>query len=197
MAIRRLAAGVALIACCVAGSAWAGGGVLAGTLTSAPTLLGGTMSFPAQPVNTASSPQTETLTAHIVAVPPGPIPPGTVVQIAGTSIDNADFAVTGGTCTPIFFLVDGAGCTLQLTFTPSVAGPRTAHLSVQCALTSVVGVVALVCDNVMRPLIQLNGFGNAIVAAVATAVPTLGAGPLTTLALLLFGASIALMRRRR
>ncbi|MEP7063575.1 MAG: hypothetical protein ABI881_14365 [Betaproteobacteria bacterium] len=180
----------------MAGSAWAGGGVLAGALTSAPTLLGGTMSFPAQPVNAASAPQTETLTAHIVAVP-GPIPPGTALQIAGTSIDNADFAVTGGTCTPIFFLADGAGCTLQLTFTPSVAGPRTAQLSVQCALTSVVGVVALVCDNVMRPLIQLSGFGNALVAAVATAVPTLGAGPLTALALLLFGASIVLMRRRR
>lgn len=179
--------------CCSAGTALAGSPII-GSITGAPTLLSGTMSFPAQPVSSTSPAQTETLTAHLASA--GTILPGTAVRFVGASIDNPEFAITGGTCVPNFDMVDGANCTLQMQFTPSVAGTRNAQLSVQCAVVSVVGVLALVCDNASHPFIQLMGVGT-VLGAVAAAVPALGTGSLTILALLLFGGSVLLMQRRR
>lgn len=200
MAMHRLALGAAFLALCMAGGAWAGGVTsVTGTLTGAPTALGGTMNFPSQPVNTTSPAQTETLTVVMSAndgAGPVPIPPGFVTRFVGASVNNAEYAITGGTCVPNLDLLNGENCTLQLAFTPAAGGVRAGVLSVQCTVIALVGVITLACDNLSHPFMLLSGIGN-VIAAIATEVPALGPLPLTALALLLFGASVLAMRRRR
>lgn len=193
MPFPRLLMCAAWVLCCSAGTALAGSPII-GLITGAPTLVGATMGFPTQPVSSTSPVQTETLTAHLGSA--APIPPGTAVKLVGTSIDNPEFAITGGTCAPNLIMANGDNCTLQMQFTPSVAGTRNAQLSVRCAVVSVVGVIGLVCDDTSRPFIQLTGVGT-VLGALAAAVPALGTGSLTILALLLFVGSVLLMQRRR
>jgi hypothetical protein len=194
------AAALAVLSLWVAGNASAGAPTLvSGFLTGSPTVLGGTMNFPPQTLGATSPAQTETVNVVMSATNGGnpvAVPPGYVTRFVGASIDNPDFAITGGSCAPLLDIAPGGSCTLQLAFTPSAQGSRNGILSVQCTVVALVGVITLACDNLSHPFMLLAGAGNAIAAAVA-AVPALGAAPLTALALLLFGGSVLAMRRRR
>lgn len=200
MAVRLRLFAAALCALCVAGHAWAGAPIaVTGFFSGSPVGVGGSMTFPAQTVNTNSPTQVETVNVQMTALDgttPVSVPPFYNTRFIGASIDNPDFAITGGTCVPGLDIANGGNCTLQLAFTPSAPGARNGVLSVQCAVIASIGVVMVSCDNLIHPFLQLAGVGSAI-AAVATAVPALGAGSLTALALLLFGASILWMHRRR
>jgi spore coat protein U-like protein len=162
-----------------------------GSLTGSPTPFAGTMDFGTQAVGSVGAPQTETITAHLVATPP-PLPPGMVVLIQSVASSNGEFQVTGGSCPPGIALTDGQTCDVQLAFTPAAVGPRSGTLSVQCTVTAAVGVIAFVCDGVAHPFIAMNGLG-----ALQAAIPTLGREALTALALLLMLSSFHYLRRRR
>ncbi|MGE5089699.1 MAG: hypothetical protein ACM3QY_11280 [Candidatus Levyibacteriota bacterium] len=189
--MRGLQAVLFVAATIVAGAAVAQTTVT-GSLTGSPTpAVTGTMDFGTQAVGVAGAPQTETITAHLVAVPP-PVPPGTVVQIQSVASNSSEFQVTGGTCPGGALLPDGQTCDVQLTFTPAAVGPRSGALSVQCAVTAVVGVIAFVCDGVAHQFMLMSGLG-----AIQAAIPTLGREALTALALLLMLTSFYWLRRRR
>ncbi|HSQ81339.1 MAG TPA: hypothetical protein VLU54_09425 [Casimicrobiaceae bacterium] len=189
--MRGSQAALFVVAMIVAGAAVAQTTVT-GTLTGSPTpAVVGTMDFGTQPVGTAGAPQTETITAHLVAVPP-PVPLGTVIQIQSVASNSGEFQVTGSTCPAGTLLADGQTCDVQLAFTPAAVGPRSGALSVQCSVTAAVGVIAFVCDGVVRQFMLMSGLG-----AVRAAIPTLGREALTALALLLMLASFYWLRRRR
>ncbi len=75
------------------------------------------LTFPATPVNTASAPQTVTLTNN------GGIP----LTLSGIAL-TGDFATTTNTCPTT--LPPATACTLQVTSTPLASGPRTGLLTV-------------------------------------------------------------------
>jgi hypothetical protein len=182
----------------VAAFLWAGAATgqttVTGTLTGSPTPApGGTMSFGTQTVGVAGAPQTETMTAHLVASPP-PLPPGYVAVVQSVTSNSGEFQVTGGTCPGGVFLSDGQSCDVQLTFTPAAAGTRNGALSVQCSVAAAVGTIAFICDGVSRTFMLMSGLGA---AAVQAAIPALGRQALTALALLLMLASFYYLRRRR
>jgi hypothetical protein len=160
-----------------------------GTLTGSPTPQFGTMNFGTQAVGTAGPAQTETLTAHIV---PAPAPPGTVVQIKSVSTNSGEFAITGGNCAGAL-LPDGTGCSLQIAFTPAAGGNRASFLSIQCAITAVVGAASFACDDAVHQFLALSGIGA---AAALNPIPTLGREGLTLLALVLFASALWHLRRR-
>lgn len=166
-----------------------------GTLTGSPTpAVTGTMDFGTQAVGTTGAAQTETITAHLAAVPP-PVPAGFVAQIKSVTSNSGEFQVTGGSCLGgSVFLPDGSNCTVQLAFAPAAVGTRSAALLVQCAVTAAAGVVVFACDNVVHQFMLMSGLGAASVQA---AIPTLGREALTALALLLMLASFHYLRRRR
>ncbi len=180
-----------LAAVVVAGAAGAQTSVT-GSLTGSPTpAVIGTMDFGTQAVGIAGAPQTETITAHLVASPP-PLPPGYVALVQNVTSNNGEFQVTGGTCPAGALLADGETCDVQLAFTPAAVGPRSGALSVQCTVTAVVGTIAFVCDGVAHQFMLMSGLG-----ALQAAIPTLGREALTALALLLMLASFYWLRRRR
>jgi hypothetical protein len=184
----RLVAACCLGACLLCQGAFAQ--PFTGSLTGAPTTQGGTMNFGTQNVGTAGAPQAETLTAHLV---PGPVPPGNVVQIKSIATGSSEFAVTGGTCAGAL-LPDGSSCTLQIIFQPATAGARSTALSIQCAVTAVVGVVSFACDDAVHQFMALAGIGA---VAAANPIPAAGRGALTLLAAALAAASWYALRRRR
>ena len=180
-----------VVAMIVAGAAVAQTTVT-GTLTGSPTpAVVGTMDFGTQAVGIAGAPQTETITAHLIASPP-PLPPGYVALVQNVTSNNGEFQVTGGSCPPGIALSDGQTCDVQLAFTPAAVGPRSGALSVQCSVTAVVGVIAFICDGVAHQFMLMSGLG-----AVQAAIPTLGREALTALALLLMLTSFYWLRRRR
>jgi hypothetical protein len=179
-----------LAAVVVAGAAGAQT-VVTGSLTGSPTPFAGTMDFGTQAVGSTGAPQTETITAHLVATPP-PAPPGTAVLIQSVASSNSEFQITGGSCPPGIALADGQTCDVQLAFTPAAVGPRSGALSVQCSVTAVVGTIAFVCDGVSHQFMLMSGLG-----ALQAAIPTLGREALTALALLLMLSSFHYLRRRR
>jgi hypothetical protein len=93
------------------------------------------LAFPDRTVGTTSTPLTLNVKNHGTA-------PLNVSLIAPIGGDAADFAVDplSDTCTGVA-VAAGATCTVQVTFTPSVAGPRASSLSV---FSDVVGSPALV-----------------------------------------------------
>ena len=182
---------VLFVAAIVIAGVAAGQTSVTGTITGAPTPFAGTMNFGTQAVGTIGAPQTETITAHLVATPP-PLPPGMVVLIQSVASSNSEFQVTGGSCPPGIALTDGQTCDVQLAFTPAAVGPRSGALSVQCSVTAVVGTIAFVCDGVAHQFMLMSGLG-----AIQAAIPTLGREALTALALLLMLASFHYLRRRR
>lgn len=131
---------------------------------------------------------TETVTVTIV---------GGVATVDIDSITaNGDFAVAGGSCVGATGLQNGDTCTLELEFTPTVAGLRTGILDVRCRVgATLIGVLGLVCDNSDRDAYELQG--NGILAAIAQAVPMLGREGLTLTIMLIFAASLLGLRRKR
>jgi len=170
------------------------------------------MNFPSEPVHTTSPVQTETITVHMIATQAGnpvSVPDFFTTAVASVAVDNAEFAVTGGTCTTgptNVGLNDGSTCTIDLTFTPAALGTRVANLLVSCAVAEAAGELVITCNPVAPPpelkagplphdFIVLQGLGLGAVGA-ALNVPMLGNGALTLLALLLFAASMVAMRRK-
>lgn len=96
---------------------------LGGTATAAAApvaSLTAALAFGSVNLGTTSTAQTATLSNM-----------GTAPLILGTlSTGSAEFAVGGGTCAPGGSVAAGASCSINLSFTPSVAGARSANLVV-------------------------------------------------------------------
>jgi hypothetical protein len=202
MGIRSFTIACAALALCAAGAAHAGAPIIVtSALTGAPTGVPNTMAFPPTQVNATSAAQTETVTVHMSATESGSpvvVPPFYTTSVTSVTVDDPAFTITGGTCTTPPTnqgLADTDTCTVALTFTPTTAGLHVASLFVTCFVAEAVGVTSITCDNVQHRFIGLQASG--VLAAIATAVPALGNVSLTVLALLLFGASVLAMRRRR
>ena len=85
------------------------------------TLSSTTLGFGAVNVGTVStSPQTITLTNTGAAT----------LQLSAITVSSTEFALVSGTCTPTIALAAAARCTMNLTFTPSTTGVRSATLTV-------------------------------------------------------------------
>jgi len=84
------------------------------------TLAPATLNFSTQPVGTATAPQSVTLTNN------GPFSLS-LSAIAITGTNNADFPQTNSCAAS---LAVGASCTINVTFTPSQAGPEAASLAI-------------------------------------------------------------------
>ncbi len=80
------------------------------------------IAFGNQVVGVASSPSTVTLTNSSGSTL-------TIVRIIFTGTDSADFS-SGGTCSTASPVLNGATCTITVTFTPGATGARVATLSV-------------------------------------------------------------------
>jgi len=214
MTIRFWATTLVALVLGIACPAWAGPPLIIVTsdLTGSPTPNGNPMDFPSEVVGATSPAQTETITVHMSATQGGssvPVPGAFVTTIDSVAVDSPEFAVTGGTCTTSpanTELTDGNTCTVDLTFTPAAIGLRLAHLVVSCFVAEVGGVTTITCIDAPPPppalkaglnpqnFIGLRGIGLAGAIA-AIAVPLMGNGALTLLALLLFAASMLAMRR--
>ena len=215
MTIRFWATTLVALVLGVACPAWAGIPIpilVTSDLTGSPTPHPNTMNFPSEVVGATSPAQTETITVHMSATQGGsgvPVPAAFTTTIDSVSVDSPEFAVTGGTCTTSptnTALNDGNTCTVDLTFTPAAIGVRFAHLVVSCFIAEAIGVTSITCTDAPPPppalkaglnpqnFIGLQGIGlGGAIAAIA--VPLMGNGALTLLALLLFAASMLAMRR--
>jgi hypothetical protein len=203
MPVRFLAIAAAVITLGVTGAARAGAPlpiIVTSWLTGSPVAVDGNMSFPAQDPGATSPPQTETLIVHMQATQGGN--PVAVPDFYSTTISNvvaspAGFVIEGGSCTTSpgnEGLHDGDTCTVSVAFAPTAAGLVERDLDVTCFVAEAVGVVTLACDNTPnRFLLLLRGVG---LGGLANAIPALGRGGLTLLALGLVVASGLAMRRR-
>jgi hypothetical protein len=205
MSIRSWSAALAAVVFVATGSAFGGVPlpiIVNSSLTGSPTVVTGVMAFPAQPVGATSPAQTETMTVHMNATQGGSpvaVPSFFTTTVSTVTVDDPAFAVAGGTCTTPPAnqgLNDSNTCTIALTFTPAAAGLHMASVFITCIVVEAVGGASIACDNVQHRLMGLQGTGG-LAAIVAAAVPALGSGALTALALLLFGASMLALRRRR
>ncbi len=111
---------------------------LSGTGASATptlTLSPGSLTFPAQALNTTSAPQSVTVTNTGTSA----------VTFTGISIsqEGSTFALGSGTCTPTGTLAASASCTIAVTFTPAANGTVTATLSISDNATGSPQSVAL------------------------------------------------------
>jgi len=163
------------------------------TWTEAQPVATGTLSGPAinfgnQTVGTTGAPQATTVTAVIVP------PAGWVAQISSIGTSNPEFALgAGGTCQAgVTNLANAGNCTVQVAFTPSVQGPRSGTLSVNCTLLGIIGSVTVVCNAAN---IALSGVG--IAAAALQAIPAIGREALTALSVLIMLGSMYYLRRRK
>ena len=127
---------------------------LAGTLSSPLTVSPASLTFASGAVGTKSGAQTVTLTNHLnTALPVSP------------AAATGDFAVAGNTCGAS--LGPGRSCTVEVTFTPTVVGPRTGALTLPYRAAGSPSVVAL------------SGAGNAnelISVVVTPANPSIAPG---------------------
>lgn len=205
MSIRSWSAALAAVVLAATGSAFGGVPlpiIVNSTLTGSPTVVTGVMAFPAQPVGATSPAQAETITVHMNATQGGSpvaVPPFFTTTVSAVTVDDPAFAIAGGTCTTPptnQSLGDSNTCTIALTFTPAAAGLHIASVFITCMVVEAIGGASIACDNVQHRLMGLQGTGG-VAAFVATAVPALGSGGLTAMALLLFGASVLALRRRR
>ncbi len=55
---------------------------------------------------------------------------GAALQLSAITISAGDFAITGGTCTATTTLAVATTCTVNVTFSPSASGPRSATLTI-------------------------------------------------------------------
>jgi hypothetical protein len=86
-----------------------------------------TLTFASQTLNTTAAAQTVTVTNR--GGSPLLISSGTPLTLGGTNA--GDFAIaTGTTCTPNLSIAANASCVINITFTPTVAGARTATLTI-------------------------------------------------------------------
>ena len=192
--MRSLTTGfLALLLTVLAPQAMAGVPVV-GILTGAPTNLAqsplATKNFGSTMVGTPVDGTLETVTVHISEPLSGNL--ATIDAISATG----DFTVTGGTCTNFSSLwTDSSTCTLQLRFAPLVAGVRNGLLSIKCSIVAAAGgIIGLVCDDSTHAAYNLRGTG---IGANANPVPALSRGSFTLIALILVGASLFALRRRR
>ncbi len=110
--------------------------------------------FPAQNVNTTSSPQ------QVVLKNTGTVP----VTFAAASIVGSDFAIQSNGCTST--LVPTSTCAISVTFTPQTAALETATLQINS-------------DAVGSPLsVSLTGLGQAVIRSVSAAPLALDFAPL-------------------
>lgn len=105
----------------------------------------------------------------------------TVSSVGGAA---APFALTGGTCPAVpFDLLPTEQCTLEFTFSPTVAGPASQSLS----------IASNAPDS--PATLQLNG--NGLAAAVVTPVPTLSEWAMILLSSLLALGTLITLRHQR
>jgi len=129
-----------------------GVGFPTGTLSTV-TFAPAAVTFDPQPVNTASSARTVTMTNG------GPVP--VLVQAVNLTGPNfAEFGRGSGTCAPNGMIPENTSCTFTVSFTPTAAGTRSATLSV--ASPDVSG----------NPGVALSGTGLAPAAPAATQAPS-------------------------
>jgi len=82
-----------------------------------------TLTFPAIYPNFPSTPQTLTLTNAGAQ-------PITLSLFGFYGVDKGDFSIASNQCTVSPYLFSGESCTIQITFTPSAVGARSASLSI-------------------------------------------------------------------
>ncbi|MEP6502188.1 MAG: choice-of-anchor D domain-containing protein, partial [Betaproteobacteria bacterium] len=88
-----------------------------------PALAPTALTFAAQSLRTASTPQAVTVSNAAGA--------GAALVLGSASLSSgSDYAISGGTCAAGTSLAAGAACTFSVTFTPSVTGTRSATLTV-------------------------------------------------------------------
>jgi mono/diheme cytochrome c family protein len=88
-----------------------------------PALAPTALTFAAQSLRTASTPQTVTVSNAAGA--------GAALVLGSATLSSgSDYAISGGTCAAGTSLAAGAACTFSVTFTPSVTGTRSATLTV-------------------------------------------------------------------
>lgn len=88
-----------------------------------PALAPTALTFAAQSLRTASTPQTVTVSNAAAA--------GAALVLGSATLSSgSDYAISGGTCAAGTSLAAGAACTFSVTFTPSVTGTRSATLTV-------------------------------------------------------------------
>ncbi len=92
------------------------------------------LSFGSATVGTAASPA-QTVTVSNTGTAP--------LVLSGISTASTEFAVSGGTCSASGSIAPNANCTINLTFTPSAAGARSATLTVSHNATPASSAVAL------------------------------------------------------
>lgn len=129
-----------------------GVGYASGTL-SAVTLDKVALTFTGQLVNTASAPDTVTLTNA------GPVPIA-ITNFNLTGANFQEFTRTGGTCAVNVQIAETGSCTMIFTFTPTGAGARTAMLGIASP------------DISSNPTVSLGGTGLGPPANSSTATPS-------------------------
>jgi mono/diheme cytochrome c family protein len=93
---------------------------------------------------------------------------GIQLKLAGRALSGAnasDFTITGGTCTVGGLVADTASCTIQVAFTPSAAGTRSASLTLSGNATNTGGTVQA-SPTVTPVVVTLTGTGAAAPAPI-------------------------------
>ena len=117
----------------------------AGTGSPAIALSATTLTFAAQTLGTTSAAQTVTVSNTGTAV----------LTLAGLTLGgtaSAEFA-RGGTCQPGTNVAVGATCSIQLTFTPTVAGTRNATVTITHNATGGTSALSLVGTGALAPAV--------------------------------------------
>ncbi len=138
------------------------------TASAAATLAPATLTFAGTTVGQGAAPLSATLSNTGNAV----------LQIDTISLSGAgaaDFSRSGGSCAPAGSVAVGANCTLQLSFTPSAAGSRTAALTITHNGTGATSTLSLSGSGTALPQASLAtsatsvNFGALLVGSASSA----------------------------
>ncbi len=163
----------------------------AGAGSPAIALSATTLTFAAQTLGTTSAAQTVTVSNTGTAV----------LTLAGLTLGgtaSAEFA-RGGTCQPGTNVAAGGSCTLQVSFTPTVAGTRNAAVTITHNATGGTSAVSLVGTGALAPAVasvtptalSFTQTLNSTSIAQAVTVRNTGGQPLTLGAIGISGANAA------
>ena len=94
-------------------------------------------------VNTGSTSAASTLTVTNTGA--------ATLQLSAIALSSSEFARTGGTCTPTTALAVGTNCTVNVSFTPSATGVRSATLSISHNASSAASTVSLAGTGTTPP----------------------------------------------
>jgi len=163
----------------------------AGTGSPAIALSATTLTFAAQTLGTTSAAQTVTISNTGTAV----------LTLAGLTLGgtaSAEFT-RGGTCQPGTNVAVGGTCSIQLTFTPTVAGTRNATVTITHNATGGTSAVSLLGTGALAPAVanvtpvalSFTQTINSTSIAQAVTVRNTGGQPLTLSAIGISGANAA------